>query len=88
MLFEPTHRIRPEAPVSFEPSIQLGERCWIEAVDAPLGFVSPRDQTRVPQHAKVPGDGWLADRKRLAEFAGAALSLAEHLDDAAPSGVG
>ena len=78
MFFEPVQPIRPEAAIAFEPLVDLGERRWVEAIDAALSITAEVHEAGFSQDAQVAGDSRLADGERRHEFAGAALTLAQH----------
>ncbi len=83
MFFAPIQPVRPEAAVTVEPAVDLGEWGWVEAIDAPLGLAAARHEARIAQDAQVARDSRLADGERFAKLTRAAFLLSEHLDDLA-----
>jgi len=81
--FELVQTIRPEAAVAVEPPVDFGKWCWVEAVDAALGLAAARHEPRVAKYAEVARDSRLANRERIAQFAGTSFALAKHFDDLA-----
>lgn len=87
MFFEPIQPVRPEAAVAVEPPVDFGKGGWVEAVDASLRIAAVLREAGFSQDSQVARDRGLTDRERFNEFAGAALSLAEHLYDLSPGWV-
>src|SRR5215213_8140917 len=75
--------LRPEATVGRQPGIDFRQPRRPQPVAAMLP-VDPRGhQVRLPQHAQMLGDGWLTEREALDQFADAALTLAQLVQNAA-----
>jgi hypothetical protein len=53
--------VGPEAPVSIDPVVDLGEALPPQRVDAALAVGRDLDETRLPQHLEVARDGRLGD---------------------------
>lgn len=58
-----------------------------EAVDRSLAVAAPGDEPQVPQHAKLMGDGRLADARHLGEVAHAQLPTGEREQETHPGGI-
>src|SRR5262249_41415590 len=71
----------PELPVRFQPGDNLGERCNIEPVPAPLCILAHSDQPGLTQHPEVPGDTGLAEVEGSYQLPDGALALTQHIED-------
>src|SRR3954469_3500601 len=85
MALEAVEMRRPQPAVRLQPPVQRRERRGPDAVDAMLRSPPRGDETRLPQHLQVLGDGRLADGERLHELVDAAVAAAQ-LGEDAPAG--
>ncbi len=89
MRLEGVEAVGPEAPVTVDPSVELGEAFALQRVDAALALRRDLDETRLPQHLEVARDGGLRDAgEGVDEITRGLRALEEEVEQRAAAWVG